>query len=378
MNQLERLLDISDYMVTFVRVAITGVSENVEIPDDFDWNALYTLSEWHKLTVVVWKGVEMTGLKVPAPLYDKWYVRTQQALSKSIRFEHELRQIQTAFSKAGIDHVLLKGVTLQKYWPANFLREFSDHDILIRAEHRETARNVMLSLGYYNDHFGGVHDVYKKEPIYDVEIHVGLFEDVYDYAVFFQDVWNRVVLTNESLRQFSFASVDFYLYFLLHFIKHEKYMGSGLRFYIDLYVLRNQLVFSKDEQREITSVLSTFGLLKYVEGFFEITDSLFIDKKTIPAQMKELIFAGSVYGGHTQSIYNSMHRYGTVRYVFRRLFPPRRELVHKYKFLEAYPFLLPAVWVYRLIHRFISGFHRKRIFREIRAVKRFSGKEVKK
>ena len=378
MKRLEHLLDTSDLLVTFVRVAITGVPENVVIPSDFDWNTLYFLSERHKLTCVVWRGIELSGLTVPQPLFDKWYVRTQQALSKSLRFEYELTQIQKAFEDAGIDYVLLKGVVLQKYWPNNCLREFSDHDILIRKEQREAVRDVMISLGYYNDLYGGSQDVYKKEPIYDVEIHTELLEEQLFYSAYFADIWNRVIPAEGNMHQFTFNPVDFYLYFLVHFCKHAQSKGSGLRFYIDLYTLQTQLVFSAEEQKQITSFLSKFDLEEYIRRFTDIKNCFFQEKREISPRDKEMIFSGSVYGGHTQSIYNSINKYGTRQYVLRRLFPPRSVLEVKYKVLHNLPFLLPICWIYRFIHHIFNGFHRQRIFREIREVKRFSGKEVQK
>ncbi len=375
MSKLEYSFDISDYLVTFVRVAITGVSENVSIPGDFDWEALYILSERHKLSATVWRGIQLVGIQVPDELVEKWYVCAQQVLSRSIRFDNELTQIQTSFDKAGIDYVLLKGVSIQNYWPAKGLREFSDHDILIRAEHRELARDAMLSLGYRNERYGGFHDVYKKEPIYDVEIHLDLFEEEYSYSTFFYDIWNRVLPVPDSSHQFRFSSVDFYLYFLFHFIKHAHCKGVGLRFYADLYVLQERLVFSEEEQRYLTEILSDLDPQHRVQHLYETVDCLFRGKGELLPLTKELIFWGSTYGGNSQRIYNSMQEHGK-GYIFYRLFPPRNMLIHKYKILRPLPFLLPFIWIYRLIHHLFTGYLRKRMWKEIREIKRFFGKEV--
>lgn len=378
MSKLEYLLDLSDYLVTFIRVAITGVPENISLPSHFDWEALYTLSERHKLSSAAWRGIQTCQLNVPAPLYDKWYIRTQQALSKVLRFEHELAQIQSAFAKAGIDYVLMKGVSLQKYWPDKGLREFSDHDILIREEHRELAKETMFSLGYKNTHFGGVHDVYEKEPIYDVEIHVALFEPHFSFSPYFQDIWDRVEPVSGMEHQYCFTFIDFYLFFLFHFAKHAQNRGSGLRFYADLYLLQEGLRLTDEEQQTIIKKITELDPQHRVQELYTTTDSLFRNKGVLSPQTKELIFSGNAYGGHTQSIYNSMREKGTWKYVIFRLFPSRSALVKRYKILQPLPFMLPFVWIYRFIHHFFTGFHRKRIFREIRDVKRFSGDEVKK
>ncbi|MBR5500586.1 MAG: nucleotidyltransferase family protein [Clostridia bacterium] len=376
MGNLKHILDISDYLVTFVRVAVTGVPENVSLPQNFDWEALYTLSEKQKLCAVTFRGIQLVGLTVPKPLFDKWYVRTQQVLSKSIRFEYELSQIISAFEQAEIDFVLVKGVTLQNYWPEKGLREFSDHDILVRDSSRERACDVLLSLGYSNELHDGFVDVYKKEPIYDVEIHIRLFEEHHSYAVYFDDIWNRVIPVDGSQHQYQFTLIDFYLYFLFHFIKHTQNNGNGLRFYADLFILQEKLFFSSEEQQHVSLVISKYDVCKSVESMFHKVDCLFRRKDQLSAQEKEFIFSGNAYGGHTQTIYNSMQKDGTKRYVLNRLFPSRKALLRKYTILESFPFMLPFVWIYRLVHHLFTGYHRKRIVREIRNVKRFSGKEV--
>lgn len=378
MNKLEYLLDISDYFVAFVRVAVTGVPENISLPKDFNWEALYSLAERHKLTAAVWRGIQLTEFKVvPTSLSEKWFVRTQQILSKSIRFDHEISRIQTLFDQYGIDYIIIKGVTLQKYWPEKGLREFSDHDILIREEQRETARDIMLSLGYTNSHFGSVHDVYQKEPIYNVEIHVRLFESDYAYSDYFTHIWDRAVPVLDNSHQFQLTRIDFYLYFLFHFAKHTQCDGSGVRFYTDLFLLRKQLSFTPEEEENVNRVLVQYGQFDQIQKIYANLDYLFSHNGEMSSQTKELIFSGSTYGSHTHRIYNSVRANGKWKYVFARLFPPRKVLINRFKILRPMPFLLPFVWIYRLIHHLFSDFHRRRIQTEIRDVRRFSDKEVK-
>ena len=123
--------------------------------------------------------------------------------------------------------------------------------------------------------------------------------------------------------------------------------------------------------------------LEDVPGFHQIQkiyanlDYLFSHKGEMSSQTKELIFSGSTYGSHTHRIYNSMRANGKWKYVIARLFPPRKVLINRFKILRPMPFLLPFVWIYRLIHHLFSDFHRRHIQTEIRDVRRFSDKEVK-
>lgn len=370
-KDLQKLLDVSDTLVAFVRGVICNDVCSLAIPADFDWQSLYILSERHKLCALTWRGISRSGYPVPEPLASKWRIRAEQALSKEIRFDYELSQIFDAFNRAGISFILLKGKLLRDFWPGKGLREFSDHDILIKPDDHARAKEVMLELGYENEYFYGVHDVYRKKPIYNVELHVSLFEECYSFSTYFETIWDRVVPDDQYEMGYRMQPTDFYLYIVFHFLKHSQATGAGLRFFIDFYLLQNSGMLSETDKAYVRKKICEFGQFERYSFLDSVARSLFEGIGESPKSFQEFIFSGGAYGGPDWRIKNQIIKMGRGKYIVSRLFPNYATMCRIYKILHKAPFLLPFTWMARWFHHLFHSKHRKNLLTEWRGVRKF-------
>lgn len=370
-DKIQRLLDVSDWLVAFVRAAILDEPLSASIPEDFDWNALYILSVRQKLSAITWRGICVSNCTIPTDVREKWDLQAQHVLSKEIRFDYEFDRIIQEFNDVGIQYVPLKGRLIRNFWPGKGLREFSDIDILIRQEDLCRAGEIMQKLGYEADHIGGMHDVYKKPPIYNVELHVRLFASFIEFGHFFDQVWDRVVPANPDTFAYKMTPADFYLHFLLHFIKHSEHSGAGLRFFVDLFLIQRSHFLTDEAVDQVHDIIKELNLWDVLTKLYQITEKLFVERTAISDDFREYIFSGSAYGCSSWRIHNGLKEQGKFKYVVRRIFPPYAYVRNRYKVVQYVPILLPFAWVYRWIHHLFSRKHRSNIVSEIRGVRKY-------
>lgn len=369
-GNVQRLIDISSWFVAFVRAAILDTPVQELIPDELDWDALYVLSKRQKMAALTWKGICVSNSKVPSDLREQWELQAQYAVSREVRFDYEYDLIVQEFNRAEIPYVPLKGKMIRSFWPGKGLREFSDIDILVHGEDQKRAGEIMLNLGYTADHLGGMHDVYKKAPIYNVELHERLFESFIEFGHQFDNVWERVVPSQDGTSAYQMTPVDFYLHFLLHFLKHCLNSGAGLRFFVDLFLIRKSSFLNNEILNSVHSIIKELNLWDDLCMIYQITDDLFVNNCPISQQYCEYIFSGGTYGGTDWRVHNGIVKEGKFKYIVKRIFMPYSFMCKKYRILQYLPFLLPFAWIYRWIHHLFSGNHRKNIASEIRGVRK--------
>lgn len=368
-NDIQAMLDVSHIMVAFVRAAIRQEPYKETLPESLDWRALYCLAQRHKLVAAVWRGISISGYEMPEDIAAKWRHRAEQALSKELRFEYELSEIFRAFDKEGIAYLHLKGNLIRDFWPQRGIREFSDHDILIRKEQRQQVEQVMLSLGYTAQTPGEVHDVYHKAPIYNVEIHLSLFAARLEYAAYFNRVWERVLPDGKTGYGYRMTNEDFYLYFLAHFAKHYQNGGAGLRSFADLYLMRQRAILDDVGYETVHRKLEELGLWSCVSQLYRIADVFFDNsQEDIPEQVWQFIVTGGAYGSYHWRVHNQVRRLGKLRFIFTRLFPPYGTMCIWFGVLRRVPVLLPVCWILRLIKCLFKREHWRRFIRDTRAV----------
>lgn len=369
-KQDQCLIDISSWLVAFVRAAVLDLPVKESLPVELDWEALYALSAKQKLSAITWKGICISNCTIPSDIREKWEHQAQYAVSREVRFDYEYELIVQEFNRAEIPYVPLKGKLIRSFWPGKGLREFSDIDILVHAEDQKRAGEIMMGLGYTADHIGGMHDVYKKAPIYNVELHERLFESFIEFGHHFDNIWERVEPAQNGTFAYQMTPVDFYLHFLLHFLKHCLNSGAGLRFFVDLFLIRNSGFLNDDILSQVHSIIRELNLWEDLSKIYQITDDLFVNNCSISQNYCEYIFSGSAYGGIAWRIHNGIEKDGKFKYILKRIFMPYKYMCARYKILKYLPFLLPFAWVYRWIHHLLAGKHRKNIASEIRGVRK--------
>ena len=207
-------------------------------------------------------------------------------------------------------------------------------------------------------------------------MHHYLLTDFPTVDAYYADVWSRFQPVNEY--RYCMTDEDFYIYQLLHTMKHFSSGGTGIRSVLDVFVYlhaKPSLDLSYIE-RELTSL----GLLTFHQTLVALAETYF-GGAALPADLQEVsnyVLGSGTYGVFSQTITNhaSTARGGKLGFYLRRAFPGYRFMAEKYPSLRRFPLALPLYWLRRL-WRAAFG-QNKQMRREVQAVNAVDKEEQKR
>jgi hypothetical protein len=216
----------------------------------------------------------------------------------------------------------------------------------------------MKNLGYeaYDVGLEDSHDVYKKRPYVEVEIHRRLLPPTEENHWHTDNIWERLIPDEENPYLLHMTLEDLYLFHLLHFEKHYSMGGSGIRSILDQHYLmkayREQLDW--DSIGEILPKMNYVEFEKMCQGLAEcwFGEGEMTEELRGPA---EYIINSGVFGNFEQYQQWSFERYKNEQgiktkkgYFFRRMFMERERMEYIYPSIKKHGWLLPFCWIHRL------------------------------
>lgn len=245
-------------------------------------------------------------------------------------------------------HMPLKGSLIKHMYPSPDMRNMADMDILIKPEDADRVYDIMLGMGYTCEMKGKFHhDVYKKEPIYNIEIHVSLFDEEDGmWDSYYKDILDRTSAgRNEYERVLSHE--DFYVYNIAHFAKHFQGGGSGIRSVMDIYIMNNAM--PDMNMVYVYKQLEKLGLSDFYKKVTALEKYWFEDgrfSEEIEETAKYVLSSGT-YGTVYNSVKNEIKKNGRFKGFWLNVFPPLERMVFTFPFLKKMPVFLPFCWVAR-------------------------------
>lgn len=335
-----------------------------------DWDALLHLADIHATAGMVCYVYALHPEQAPAELragLRRYYLREFGIYARKAELLH---QLAGAYSKAGIDCILLKGAVVRDYYPVPELRTFSDADLVIRTADREKSNLLMQDLGYLPEVTWEPTYTYRSEWEY-YEIHTKVLEmklpDGAEYSGCFSRIWDCTV-PSEAVPLPHILELDpaiHFLYLLTHIAKHVQGFGAGIRMYLDLAFFLRRFGSSLDwsrllpelEQLSLTRFANT--ALTGVEQWFGVESCLPLMPvdKAVMEDFLDFTLSGGIYGyigRDPSSVFLKQQSSGKAgisrgKTLLHRMFPPLSSLEYRYPYLLKHPWLLPAAWVHRLV-----------------------------
>jgi hypothetical protein len=318
------------------------------------------------------------------------YIKKDQ---RQLQVIEELRNI---FNQNGIDFILLKGSYLKSIYPESFMRSMGDIDCLIKKESMEKAHEVLESHGYKNWVVSANHDCFMKYKDINVEVHPKLDSEFTDgYELLLQNPWENALKVSEHEYELRFEFN--LLYQVYHMIKHIYSSGVGFRSVVDLSIMVKCLKKNIDyghfngllvnfKHRDFLYFIFYYIYKKFTETLLftdyqydKISDK-YIEEFTDFIMVSGIHGIGEDYnlfaGGIASKSKNSKSVFlGKIKFLFSRVFLPKKQMEVIYPFIGKCGLLLPVGWVMRI---FRLVFKKRR--NTIRKMKRFSisGDEVKR
>lgn len=337
-------------------------------PQNIDFEKVFELACKHNVQSAAFYGIERSEQKPDEKIYAGWKEKYHRDVVKSIKQLRELSEISSLFSENHIVHLPLKGCVLKKMYERADMRTMADMDILIDPADEIKVKNLLCERGYTCTSYGKTHhDVYKKEPIYNIEIHISLFkkQDVEYYRYYDKFLQRTLAGENEYARIMS--DEDFYVYNIAHFGRHFEKSGSGIRSVMDVYVMRKAFENHMDRSY-VENALSQLNLLEFEKNVTDLSEYWFGDG-VYKAELKNTasyIIGSGTYGTLSNMVNNQIKSEGKFKCLIKSAFLPYDIMAAEFPALKKAPFLLPLFWVWRVIIAIIK--RPKRVAYRIKAV----------
>ena len=334
-------------------------ADEVQIGADVD--AIMDMARTHDVLVMAWDALNRLR-HLPPDKANAWEAQARAATRTSAIQHLELIGLCRMFSQESIPMIPLKGSVLKALYPRIEYRQMSDLDLLVAPENIKKAREVMHRAGYAPEEIGQFHrDSYIKPPVMNIELHHRLLPDEQIDAKIFGDIWKRAVPSTENDGCWRMSGEDFYIFMLMHFAKHYKFRGSGIRPIIDIAVFLRNCGRELDGEY-ISRAIDAAGLANFKRTAERLADIWFgdgcHDRQTRIMEIN-LICSGGVHGSDRQYMRNHLMWVGAIdrplekiytklRFLLWRMFPPLRTMRIRYPVLRRMPALIPIFWIYRM------------------------------
>lgn len=378
-------------MIYVIACALHSQNPDKEKMKADDLKALYKNAAKHSLTSMVYMALEMAGVLEgeEQAWIRQWKDEKDKAIRKNLLFDTERKQILALMEEAGIWYMPLKGSILKDYYPKYGMRQMSDNDILYDARYAKELRDLMKKRGYKVEIFGRSNqDVYMKPPIYNFEMHNALFHksERNKYWLSYYGEIKEKLLPDEGRKYgYHFCDEDFYIYMMAHAYKHFSGGGTGLRTLVDLYVFLQKKEDALD-WAYVRKELQKLGMLDFEKMCCDIAKKIF--SPDMPANMQTLtdeektklgmfLYAGT-YGTVEQYTKNALRQLQPgeepvtgkvkIRYCLSRIFPGREWCRMNLPFFDRHPYLIPALWIFRIFRAIFCN--RTRIKAEMETVRK--------
>lgn len=358
----------------FMELIASAFSKNKKADNipGLNWNEIYNFSLKHAIANIIAYATE--DMELPEDISQKLKTRLLIDLKNDTIQNYEISTLLDLYEAEGIECVVLKGTILKGFYPTPDMRVMGDLDLLVKKEQLPKAHEILIKNGYTEIVEDGQnketnpHEEYIKPPVMLVELHKFLFpkegfEDIFEH---YEHIWEMVVPYKNYKNIYMLNENEFYIYMILHLMKHYKRAGTGIRSLLDIWVYTKKIELNEEY---IENTLKSLGYLKFEKNIKELCYIWFEGKKSdnpLFFEMTNYIFDSGVYGTaknlKTLDIQKKSNTSG-IRYILSVVFLPYKSMCMLYPRLKKMPFLLPYYWLIRGLDKFFR--QRNRVKKEI-------------
>lgn len=245
-----------------------------EKPENISFEKVFTLGKLHEVGNIAFLSVDRLENKPVKDLYNEWQVFYFHSVQRDARQSEERAKILSLLHENKIRTLEAQGTVTKKYYPYPELRMMSDIDIIVDKENLPKINELVQSLGYETE-------LTDKEEVnafnhngMEIEFHYDFFtEHMYTpkekYYNAVNSPFEHAKPKNDNAFEYILDETYFYLYSLLHTIKHFEHSGCGIRRIMDIYILNNALK-DKIDFDFINSVIVKYGFRDSADKLFAL------------------------------------------------------------------------------------------------------------
>lgn len=372
-------------LLALARAAIHGETPTDPELSAADWDALFRLSERHKLLPLIADAASaLPSLRravaaardaaAPVPDWKKICSVVYSQVNRQAAQENEFLNLILDLRAEGLKPLVLKGAICRALYPKPLLRPSVDDDLLIPADRAADFHRALLARGLTCDQEDPDPEAAAElsyhrpdSPLY-IELHKALFDPespvFASFNSYFADTSAHPARVRiQDVELLTAAPTDHLLFLLLHAYKHFLYSGFGLR------IISDVCLFSRGHAAEIDfpAVLAACTDLRcerFAAAVFRIGEK-YLDIAApeafgLPVDEAPLL-ADVLSSGNLGEDIDRLHSAhitlqtvaadrlgaragGTIR---NTVFLPASALSGRYPYLKKCPWLLPVAWVSR-------------------------------
>ncbi len=328
-------------------ILISGLGEKRgQISAEIDYKKVLSCAIGHQTSVLTYYGLK--NLDLFNDSLNSFKEHTYDIVYASVNQVYELERLKAEFDKCGIDYCVLKGAYIRQFYPKPEMRTMSDIDVLIRENQYKKIKPVMKQLGY-NFCYESDHEItWKLQNGLVIELHKCLVPTYNkDFIDYYGDGW-KVFENDQKLFEKQ------YVYSFVHFAKHYRDGGAGIKYVFDLYILQKA-----KPNMDMDYILSQFENLKLDSFYKNILATIKVwfedaEETEVTRLITNNLFQSGVYGDFKQHAiayaYKKSKQTGSVKKakiwnLLSSAFSPLDAEKRRHRFLKSCPFLLPVAWV---------------------------------
>lgn len=324
-----------------------------EIPEKVDWITILTLAKEHKVEMLLYYGIYISGAEVPKEVFQDLTMCVLKMTSIDSRQEHEISNLLTALEEAKVDYLPLKGIILKKMYPKSEMRYMGDADILIKCEQYDKIKEILPKIGFRFVKESN-HEYIWQKNIVCIEFHKYLIPSYNeDYFAYYNDCWS---LAKKENGKYSMLDEDFLIYLFTHLAKHYRDSGIGIRHFVDIWVYlkrKNEL-----NREYIEAELGKLQLLEFYKNSLKMLEVWFgkAEEDDITKLMTQWVFSSGAFGTKETKEFSAAlkkiknrEKNKKINFYILAIFPPAKDMKKRYSVLEKLPFLLPVFWGVRIV-----------------------------
>lgn len=362
-----------------------------DLPNDLDWLKIERLADEQAVQTLLGYALKLSP-KLPCPEEQRQRLvgQMRQLAFSNNAWKSSILQLIGKMNEAGIPALLIKGYAVAGCYAAPDCRMSGDTDLLIDPKDEKRACAFMKASGFAVEQRwkNGHHDVCNHPQLGCVELHVMLYDEIVE------DVWFgrmdgrefvceppiEVTAQDGSYRTLGYT--DHMIFLMLHLIKHFILSGLSLRMMLDV-----ALFFSQHAEKiDSTRFWKTMEGLKYTTIAQSILWAMVrycgIVASDIPGlssqcpEQVERILNDLENGGWLGKMEEKPREEGWYEYnrqllmknrnktqywlfmirwkkdmYLKVIFPSSKILAAQYPCIQKHSFLIPFVWLHRLVFR---------------------------
>ena len=348
----------TEVLFALLRAGLTGEPVSAEVQAACTEEILekvYNYARQHGVVPIV--GQALSKMQVQdCEVVDDFKKATFMAVYRYGQIKFEYERICKVLEEDQIPFIPLKGAVIRNHYPEPWLRTSGDVDILVKEEDLDRAVDLLVSKLQYHSHGRAEHDVsLTGANCFLLELHFTLLQTPGKAKNILDKVWDDAKPIAPRHCQHVLSNEMFCFYHLAHMAKHVQIGGSGIRSFVDLWIMGQKIQFDTEK---LKALLEKGDRLAFARAAGKLVDYWFNGEK--PDQwtkyLETYILSGKMFGSNENRVLIKQKVYGGgIRYILGRIFLPYEQLKESFPILKKYKWLTPIYHVVRWIRLISMG-----------------------